>query len=629
MTVFFLIPGVVCLFLGVVFLLVYRHSSTKAEASERNMTGRAWAKLADTGSRTEYDTKDRAHTVYFGIYEYDTADGQHVSAASDFGYCDTKDVPGVRGNLVKARYNPNNPAEFALEEEQEISKTVWPKFKKTGMLLTALGILFAAAAVAAMLGLFRIPAFAAGAYGRDGRDLTEDAAIHCTEAARNMVSTEDLAKLIEMTKYSIEPQAVELLQKGFPAFEEAARRNQLGTQIGLEILYDESETSLAAVAPEYGLDDDDVYYYRYKIMVNTAFMAETDEDGNPVRDPETGKLHLATDRKRIVEYCSTITHEMMHAFMDDYNRSGMSGVIDPALTSLPAYAGEEEADAANAHFEAVGFPRWFTEGCATAVENEYAYRQEDFDQMMSYAEEDDGWCSPEGLQYAFASTAIAPGINLEELDVLPITFDLDVNIYVTGYLACLYLAELAANSEGSSACSFDADGFIRIDSTVLRAGLNDILSMLHEGVTLDDVIYSISEERFYNTADFEDRFVVADYDSAAFCSAYLNCMQKLSRENGRLYAPNGSLLLPFEADCATQIDWTKTGQSELYRIADSRDYVDSTADLSEVTDAGRSLSSLEYWSDAMTGTDPSWYFDGYYDGGYYDGYYNGTYGYHW
>lgn len=160
MTVFFLIPGVVCLFLGVVFLLLYRRSSTRAEVSERSMTGKVWAKLADTGSRTEYDYDNRSRTVYFGIYEYDTADGQHLSAASDFGYIDPKDIPGARGNMVKARYNPNAPAEFALEEEQSVSRTVWPKFKKIGMILTALGILFAAAAVAAMLGLFRIPAFA-------------------------------------------------------------------------------------------------------------------------------------------------------------------------------------------------------------------------------------------------------------------------------------------------------------------------------------------------------------------------------------------------------------------------------------------------------------------------------------
>ena len=154
MRALYLIPGLVCLFLGAVFLLVFRSSRVRQEVSERSMTAQAWAKLAGTGSRPEYDYENRSHIVHYGIYEYDTADGQHISSASDFGYYDPKDIPGTRGNMVKVRYNPREPAEFALSEEQAVAKTIWPKFKKTGILLTFLGIVLTAAGVAAILGLF-------------------------------------------------------------------------------------------------------------------------------------------------------------------------------------------------------------------------------------------------------------------------------------------------------------------------------------------------------------------------------------------------------------------------------------------------------------------------------------------
>ncbi len=153
MKVLYCIPGCVCLFLGVVFLLLYRHNHVRQEASERSLTSQAWAKLVDTESRLEYDYDNRRKTVYYGVYEFDSVEG-HISSASNFGYCSPKDIPGARGNMVKILYNPRDPAEFALPEEQAVSATIWPKFKKTGILLTVLGLLFTAAAIAVLLGFF-------------------------------------------------------------------------------------------------------------------------------------------------------------------------------------------------------------------------------------------------------------------------------------------------------------------------------------------------------------------------------------------------------------------------------------------------------------------------------------------
>ena len=154
MRALFFIPGVVCLFIGVVFVLVFRYRTIADEKSERSMIAQGWAKLVDTGSRLEYDYNNRARTVYYGVYEYDTADGQHISSASDFGYGNPKGIPGAQGNMVKVRYNPNNPTEFVLSEEQAVSKTVLPVFRKVGIILSVIGVLLTAAAIAAILGLF-------------------------------------------------------------------------------------------------------------------------------------------------------------------------------------------------------------------------------------------------------------------------------------------------------------------------------------------------------------------------------------------------------------------------------------------------------------------------------------------
>ena len=56
--------------------------------------------------------------------------------------------------MVKVRYNPKDPNEFVLLEEQAVSKTVLPAFRKVGIILSVLGILLIAAAIAAVLGLF-------------------------------------------------------------------------------------------------------------------------------------------------------------------------------------------------------------------------------------------------------------------------------------------------------------------------------------------------------------------------------------------------------------------------------------------------------------------------------------------
>ena len=154
MKLLFLTPGIACLIIGVVFLLLYRYTHNENEDSQRRLTAPAWAKLVRTDNRMEYDYDNKRRTVYYGIYEYDSADGQHISSTSSCRYYVPQDIPGIQGNMVKIYYNPKNPAEYYITEEQAMANKTLPTFKNTGVFMTVLGIILTVAGIAVLLGAF-------------------------------------------------------------------------------------------------------------------------------------------------------------------------------------------------------------------------------------------------------------------------------------------------------------------------------------------------------------------------------------------------------------------------------------------------------------------------------------------
>ena len=151
--------------------------------------------------------------------------------------------------------------------------------------------------------------------------------------------------------------------------------------------------------------------------------------------------------------------------------------------------------------------------------------------------------------------------NVEEIDTyfdLEKSYDPDVNIeaprYIAGYLAVLYLGELAAGRMGlGSALRTDPEtGLMSVDSATLRMGLNEILTSLHAGNTLNGVIREISEGRYADAADFERRFLkgdgTRDKPSLSFVVSFRNYMRDLEAE------------------------------ADFYKIDRSSEYVQSTAD---------------------------------------------------
>ena len=432
----------------------------------------------------------------------------------------------------------------------------------------------------------------------------EIVSIHCAKKAINAMDIKDLAEVVDMVKYRIQPQAVELLKKSFPAYEEAAAKGQLGSQIGLYVYFGKGEndgvmahnigdgSEAAFVAALYDEDKEGRTVFKYMLAVNARFLVEEDDVGDLVVDEKTGKVRLK--QEKLDELENTIIHEMMHAFMDDYNRTGMSGTTDPALFSGTGVDGMTAEDQQQFVLKS-GFPTWFKEGLATSVENNYAGRFDSYN-LLSYAGEGviSEWYTPEILRKAYVTTAFKPNPNgmVDER-----CFDLankDCDVYVTGYLACLYLGELAANSAGRTSAYAGADGSDAYKSEVIRDGINAMLERLHNGETLDGIIRDISNGAFADTKDFEQNFIKGNEDSASFCTGYLNYMRALSQDKNRKYLPNGSILYPFDCDFATPLDRTKDGQSKLFQIVDSDDFVPSTADLQDVLDAGTSVSYDEY-----------------------------------
>ena len=74
--------------------------------------------------------------------------------------------------------------------------------------------------------------------------------------------------------------------------------------------------------------------------------------------------------------------------------------------------------------------------------------------------------------------------------------------------------------KGSAAVTFDQNGdVVSISSEKLREGLSGILSRLHRGDTLDEVIQGISGGFFESTEDFEKRFIKGNYNLYICCAS--------------------------------------------------------------------------------------------------------------
>ena len=444
-------------------------------------------------------------------------------------------------------------------------------------------------------------------------DIPEQVRIHCSPGAIETLGVGILEELVTLIKNKLEPQAVGLLKNSFPAYKND--ESALGKQIGLFIYYESGvinpEEDGGYTTPSGALafvsgglssveNGDPENFYSYVMGVDTKSFMKQDETGRWVYDENE------TDT-----FSNTVVHELMHAFMYDYTRRGMTGDNDT-------------------------YPTWFKEGSASAVENVYQYRSQGF-QILGEARNND--------QYEFSGTlfryvdketgepvrvSYTPGsISYAYINAKDKVYDLveskdpdsDKSAYVSGYLAFVYLSYLSAIKTGCGdalTVPSDPKKVVTVSMDVIKNGASQILRMLHDGHSLDSVIKYISSDSedknplYADTADFEARFikgtegdngaetsvtrVVGGNDavcgSSAFCSFYLNYLESVSDLSGdNSHLANGSILKE-DQDYSSPLEWEnweKAGGDYPYQIGDSEGdggFVVSTADFDRAWQTG-------------------------------------------
>ncbi len=389
---------------------------------------------------------------------------------------------------------------------------------------------------------------------------------HCDDNVISIIGVDKLAALVNWVKNTLEPEAVNLLTSKFSAFKKASEKGELGKDIGLYVYYDtyyeedgstkEDSRSLASV----DIVSDSSGNVKYRLSVNAGGFYE--------RNPETGDYEF-NKSDSYSDLDNTLVHEMMHAFMADYTRTGVTGWEYDKSDGTYDLAAEDD----------IKFPKWFSEGVASTVENTFQYWKDEFYQYFN--NDNNSLFSESEMKKSYKNN---PEFNLNGSD--------EESDYITGYLACLYLSYLRAKQDNKEAITGSLETKdLRVDSSVLREGLNSILEDLHSGKTLDDVIAKASKvdgnSLYKNTQDFEEKFIIndtTDKESLKFCTDLLNYMHNSS--SGKKTA-NGSLLIDFSDTNTTQLSKSQLkNKQQSYTITEDSYYADSTVNKKNALKSG-------------------------------------------
>ena len=442
--------------------------------------------------------------------------------------------------------------------------------------------------------------------------------IHCAQTARDALSDEDLEWLVELIIDHLEPQAVNLLLDKFPALDAAAMCGEIGEEISLYVFYKKGDED---GAEEHEDTDDTLAYvtarakeiegelkYCYMLAVNVDSLLKKDDDGNPIQNPSNGKFSIIREGQAMETFQNTIVRELFQTLMYDYNRAGMAGAtnLDDLRTDAKGNLISEEAEK---RYLALRFPSWFIEGSASAVEQVYTYRNQAF-QDLRRLQGDDGRFGTGELNSTYTTALLIDtyvggyfndgrfmyndiGFSEGGKDSDGGTIDTERSNYVTGYLATLYLCELASRYAYNNESSVKVvDGVTTVDSNRLRGGLDNLLKWMHEDDTLDSLIATISpndsngKPLYKDAASFEDLFIKGeqgsdgmyrgDSESLSFVTTLLNYLLYLDNNLPEGEHPTGSILEDFSKRYTTLLDQNKQDSSDYLKIIDSNELIPST-----------------------------------------------------
>lgn len=404
--------------------------------------------------------------------------------------------------------------------------------------------------------------------------------LYCSNTAVEAIDSDVLEQLCDLLINRVEPQAVNLLLDKLPVLKAAADQGELSREIGMYVYYgkgdydsyahfiDGGAAASTSICP---LDDTDGSTVLGQLIAfNTNSIINKDSSGNSYFDTKSHEW---------LRFEYAVTHELVHAVMNDYNRAGMMGYND--MESLNMSYGDAHK-IRNEYIRLLAFPTWFVEGTASIIGDGYNQVDDIYD---SYRSTDGGFSDESVLNayldnkyYAISANNMMAG-------------------YVSGYLAMFYLCDLAAkqNPEVGAAIT-ETNGDFRMDNQKLLYGFNAILSRLHDGETLDSIIYSLTDGRFEDTSDFEKRFICGeqvnktysgDEETLGLCVRILNYFDGLTKAHGE--TASGSLLVPFENVGAFPFAIDSDVQADIFQPNGSNDFVASVKLDAPYSDGGRSI----------------------------------------
>lgn len=266
-----------------------------------------------------------------------------------------------------------------------------------------------------------------------------DAVQSPASGATNTLSGYDSLKTA--LKNQLVPQAVKAITTSFADTFSYLNGSKIG--IGLDLYSDAGSSVLASVGLGAGGTIGDINL-NYTLRVNLAHL-NFDASGN-----------LTSDSRQELE--ATITHEMMHALMDEAHTAGMLG-RDNNWNTISE------------------FPSWFTEGAAQVVGG------------------GKGWVNSIGINSSSTTDEIK---NVLSNGTNKIGSGTNASEYASGYLAVMYLGYLASGD---------------MTGAGLADGVDTILRELKAGASLDSVINDLTG--CTDTTDFENKFADLGKDFVA------------------------------------------------------------------------------------------------------------------
>lgn len=187
----------------------------------------------------------------------------------------------------------------------------------------------------------------------------------CPTRIMDRYSWDILDELLDVQVHRLIPQAVELIRTRVPAFAHAAP-GDLSTKMALGL---ETTSGFEAMMQ---LNPSSRTNISLRLIVSINFWLKNLEDGSQT---------LSREEQVVSTGGEVIIHEMVHAFMCDYNRRSMatSFTVDMADGELVYYTEDSEAisrEELNAKQAAELFPEWFMEGSANLLAGCYPFQQE-------------------------------------------------------------------------------------------------------------------------------------------------------------------------------------------------------------------------------------------------------------